>query len=194
MKTPRAVETAVLICLMIVMVATRFHHVGDVLHLPDASMALFFLGGLYLRRYALYVLMLGLAVAIDYVAIRQSGLDFFQHYCVTPAYCFLLLSYAVLWVAGRLCASRLRPRPRELALTWCVAVVAAALSFLVSNGAFYWWGGRYTDPHWAQYLQRVAQWGPLFVRTTVSYIAVALLVHYALARWRGPRAVALRQP
>ena len=32
------------------MVATRFHHLGSLIHLPDASMAVFFLGGLCLRR------------------------------------------------------------------------------------------------------------------------------------------------
>lgn len=183
MNKARSIETAVLVALMIVMMATRFHHFGDALHLPDASLALFFLGGLYLRRYGLYALMLGLAVAIDYLAIRQRGLDFFQHYCVTPAYGFLLLSYAVPWAAGRMCAPRLRPTAGRLTTTWCVAVVAVALSFLVSNAAFYWLGGRYADPNWAQYLQRIGQWGPLFVRTSAAYLAVALAMHYAIAAW-----------
>jgi len=193
MKTQRSADTAVLVTLMIVMVATRFHHFGDALHLPDASIALFFLGGLYLRRFGLYVLLLGLAVAIDYVAITQRGMDFFQHYCVTPAYFFLLLSYAVPWLAGRLCAPRLRATPGVLALTWGVGVIAAALSFLVSNGAFYWLGGRYAGPNWPQYLQRVAQWGPLFVRTTAAYLAVALAGHGVLAYWRSARKHTLPQ-
>jgi hypothetical protein len=30
--------------------ATRFHHFGSAMYLPDASLAVFFLGGLYLRR------------------------------------------------------------------------------------------------------------------------------------------------
>ncbi|MBM3153552.1 MAG: hypothetical protein FJZ96_15320, partial [Chloroflexi bacterium] len=44
--------------LLAVMLATRFHHFGDALHLPDASWALFFLAGFYLARVWLPVLLL----------------------------------------------------------------------------------------------------------------------------------------
>ncbi|HBK46047.1 MAG TPA: hypothetical protein DDZ67_06340, partial [Xanthomonadaceae bacterium] len=183
----RPADTGLLVALMVAMTATRFHHLGSALHLPDASMAVFFLGGLYLRRYALYALLLALAAAIDYVAIRQQGLDFFQHYCVTPAYGFLLLSYLALWTGGRLCARWKDARAGTLARVLLGGVIAASVSFLISNGAFYWLGGRYPDPHWAQYVERAWQWGPLFVRTTACYIAVALAVQFVLARRRTPR-------
>jgi len=185
MKTlQRPAASAVLATLLIVMVATRFHHFGDVLHLPDASMALFFLGGFYLRRYALYALMLGVAVLVDYVAIAQQGISFFQHYCVTPAYYGLLLAYFVLWQGGRWIARRRQDDAVALGQVWLVGVAAAALSFLISNGAFYWFGGRYPDPNWPQYFARAGQWGPLFVRTTATYLAVALVLHYAVMRLR----------
>jgi hypothetical protein len=185
MKTlPRPAAHALLIALLILMTATRFHHVGSLLHLPDASMAVFFLGGFYLRRYALYALLLGVAVLIDYVAIRQQGMSFFQHYCVTPAYYALLLSYFVLWQAGRWVSARRQGGLASLGLVWLVGVAAAAVSFLMSNGAFYWFGGRYPDPNWSQYFARAGQWGPLFVRTTATYMAVALAVHYLIVRLR----------
>lgn len=182
-------EIGVLIALLVAMTATRFHHLGSALHLPDASMAVFFLGGLLLRRYALYALLLAVAVLIDYVAIRQQGLDFFQHYCVTPAYGFLLVSYLVLWTGGRMCTRLLQPRIGAMASVLLGGVVSAALSFVISNGAFYWLGGRYADPNWAEYVARAWQWGPLFVRTTACYIGVALLLHYAQARWRAAHPV-----
>ncbi|MGO1071174.1 hypothetical protein [Lysobacter sp. CA199] len=165
------------------MIATRFHHFGSALHLPDASMAVFFLGGLYLRRHAVFAGLLVIAVAIDYIAITGRGLSFFQHYCVTPSYAFLLVAYAVLWYAGRMYAPRMAARGRAVAAGLGVALVAASVSFLVSNGAFYWFGGRYADPNWAEYVSRVWQWGPLFVRTTIAYIAVAFLVHALIVRF-----------
>jgi len=180
----RPAASAVLISLLVVMVATRYHHFGDLLHLPDASMALFFLGGFYLRRYTLYALMLAVAVLVDYVAIRQQGMSFFQHYCVTPAYYGLLLSFLVLWQAGRWVAVRRQTGVASMAMVWLVGVAAAVVSFLISNGMFYWFGGRYPDPNWGQYLARVGQWGPLFVRTTAVYLAVGLALHYAVARLR----------
>ena len=33
-----------------------------------------------------------------------------------------------------------------------------------------------------EYLARLWQWGPLFVRTTLSYVAVALVLHAVIAR------------
>lgn len=181
---PRNVNLGVFAAFAVLMIATRFHHFGDLLHLPDASMALFFLGGLYLRRHWQFAVFLALAVAIDRVAIEHAGVSDF---CVTPAYSFLLPAYAVLWYAGRCFADRFATRWRALLGATCVALVAATLSFAISNGAFYWLGGRYQDPHLAEYAARAWQWGPIFVRTTMAYVVVALLVHAI-----GASALALR--
>jgi hypothetical protein len=61
-------------------------------------------------------------------------------------------------------------------------LLAASLSFAISNGWFYWLGGRYPQPQFSEYIARLWQWGPLFVRTTLSYVAVALVIHGVLAR------------
>lgn len=161
------------------MIATRFHHFGDVLHLPDASMALFFLGGLYLRRHWQFAVFIALAVAIDWIAIEHAGVSDF---CVTPAYSFLLPAYAVLWYGARWYGGRLGDGWKSLAGAALVAFACAWLSFAISNGAFYWLGGRYDDPHFAEYVARAWQWGPLFVRTTMAYVGVALVAHALLAR------------
>ena len=176
---PRPVNLGLFAAFAALMVATRFHHFGDVLHLPDASMALFFLGGLYLRKHWQFAVLIGLAVAIDWVAIERAGVSDF---CVTPAYSFLLPAYGVLWYGGRLYADRLHARWGSMPGAAGVGLIAASVSFAISNGAFYWFGGRYENPHFAEYVARAWQWGPLFVRTTMVYIVVALVVH-ALAAW-----------
>lgn len=180
-------QLAILAALSILMAATRFHAIGAALHLPDASMAVFFLGGLYLQRHRLFAGLLAAAVAIDYLAITGRGMDFFEHYCVTPSYAFLLLAYAVLWYLGRAWAPSMSARPRAMLGALAVALAAAAASFLISNGAFYWFGGRYADPNFAEYIDRVWRWGPLFVGTTMAYIGAALLAHALIARWARPR-------
>jgi hypothetical protein len=186
----RPAETSLFIALMVVMVATRFNHVGDWLHLPDASMAVFFLGGLYLRRHWQFAVLLALAFAVDWAAIKLAGVSDF---CVTAAYALLPAAYGVLWYAGRAFAPRLGNSFGSLALVWLLGVAAAALSFLVSNGAFYWLGGRYSDPHMAEYLARAWKWGPLFVRTTATYLVVALLLHSVLIRIFGMRRLAVAE-
>ena len=184
----RPAQTGLLIALMVVMVATRFNHIGSWMHLPDASMAVFFTGGLLLRRHLHFVVLVLLSVAIDWAAVSIAGVSSF---CITVAYSLLPVAYAVLWYGGRAFAPYLSTRPRSILLAWGVGVLAAALSFLVSNGAFYWLGGRYPHPHMAEYLARAWQWGPLFVRTTASYIAVALLLH-ELVSWRQAARAASR--
>lgn len=183
----RPVYYSLFTALAALMVATRFHHFGDALHLPDASMAVFFLGGLWLRKHLGFVAYLVMAVAIDWIAIQAQGKSFFEHYCVTPSYAFLLLAYAALWYGGRWYAPRLRATPRAWFGALGVGLAAATVSFLISNGAFYWLGGRYEDPHLSQYLARVWQWGPLFVRTTLSYIAVGLIAYALIARVASTR-------
>jgi H+/gluconate symporter-like permease len=71
---------------------------------------------------------------------------------------------------------------------WCVALLSASLCFAISNGSFYWLGGRYANPHMAEYLQRLWQWGPLFVRTTMAYVTTALVAYFVGSRivaWYG---------
>ncbi|MEI7994736.1 MAG: hypothetical protein WCH01_07515, partial [Methylococcaceae bacterium] len=84
--------------LIALMVMTRFHHFGDVLHLPDASLAVFFFAGFY-RKKALLGFLLALAALIDYVAIENGT----SSWCFSPAYVFLIPTYAVMWFAGRYC-------------------------------------------------------------------------------------------
>jgi hypothetical protein len=177
----------VLTVLAVLMIVTRFHHFGTAIHLPDASMAVFFVGGLYLRKHLAFVGFMALAVLIDWVAIEQAGVSDF---CVTPAYSFLLPAYAVLWYGGRLYAPRLQSNAGSLLGLGAVALLGASLSFAISNGGFYWFGGRYAQPHFAEYVARAWQWGPLFVRTTMLYIAVAAVAHVVLGlalRSRGAR-------
>ncbi|GLQ50419.1 hypothetical protein ACFFJT_12970 [Dyella flava] len=175
----RSIAIGVWVLLTLLMVTTRFKHFGDALHLPDASMAVFFLGGLYLRRHAVFVFFVLLAVLLDYLSIHYAGVSDF---CVTAAYAFLPLAYAALWYGGRLYTRELTDSMRSLLGAFVVATVCAALSFAISNGSFYWLGGRYAQPHMAEYLQRLWQWGPLFVRTTCGYVVVALLLHAGLQR------------
>lgn len=175
----RPMFASLLAVLAAVMLMTRFEHFGSALHLPDASMAVFFLGGLWLRRHRAFIGLVLLAVVIDEVSIHYLGISDF---CVTAAYAFLPAAYAVLWYAGRAWSVRLQPTLPSLAGTFAVALVATALSFAISNGSFYWLGGRYAHPHMAEYVARLWQWGPLFAGAALSYVVVGLAGYAVLTR------------
>ena len=172
-------NTGLFVALVALMLATRFHHFGTALHLPDASMAIFFAGGLYLRKHWQFATFALLAGVIDWAAISLAGVSDF---CVTPAYSFLLPAYAVLWYGARLCADRVQLTWSSAAITLLVGFVCASLSFAISNGSFYWIGGRNPDTSFAGWISSLLQWGPLFVRTTMVYLIGAAVVHALVAR------------
>ena len=95
----RRTNVPALAALILLMLATRLPMLGPAFHLDDASWAVFFLAGFYLReqwRWA-FPLFMAIAVAIDLVAIQYLGVS---NYCVTVAYWFIVPSYAALWFGG----------------------------------------------------------------------------------------------
>ncbi|MDO4709295.1 MAG: hypothetical protein Q4B94_05665 [Pseudomonadota bacterium] len=165
-----------LLALILAMVMTRFHEIGKLLHLYDASMAVFFLGGLLLARHRLFLAFVLLGISIDFTAISLRGESFFDAYCVTPSYGFLQVAYAVLWYGGRAVSGKLATQAAALLGVAAVGVLASTVAFIISNGAFYWLGGRYAEPHMAEYLARAWRWGPSYVMTASAYISAGLLL------------------
>ena len=181
--TPRT-QTLIGLSLMAVMLATRFHHFGDALHLPDASWALFFLAGFYLSPLWLLALLLQ-AVAIDVAAVGWMGVS---GYCLTPAYAGLQMAHLALWGGGRMAGRQALDAPgltRMAGLAWG----AAGVSFLLSNGTFYWFGGRVAQTSWAQFGQTFVDYGPQFLLSTFAYLTFAAFLHWVVTSASSRRVV-----
>lgn len=160
--------------LALLMLATRSHHFGSSLHLPDATLAVFFLAGFYLRGKFVYPLLLAEAVLIDTVAIAHFGVSDF---CVSPAYVFLAPAYAAPWAAGIWLRGRVAWNWASVLSLAAALSAGTALAFLFSNGSFYWLSGRYPDPHWGQYVERAAHYFPPYLSSPVMYVAFAVALH-----------------
>lgn len=171
-------ELAIACALAALMAATRFHHFGSPLHLPDASLAVFFLGGLYLRRAVAFGAYIGLAALIDYVAIVHGGVS---DWCVTLAYAFLLPTYACLWWAGVWCCTHERHGWRGYARLAGALLVATGFAFLISNTSFYGLSGYYGELSLAEYAARIARHFPPYLASTVAYVAVAMALEAGMA-------------
>jgi len=169
--------------LMLAMGATRFNHFGSAFSLPDASWAVFFLGGLYLARYA------RASIAVFIVLLLQAGLmDSYvttvkgvSDWCITPAYWFLIPTYGSLWFVGRWFA--LRHTVEGKGLVWLVVLAWAANSFafFLSNASFYWVSGRVNEMTATEYASRVSQYYVSYVSMSMLYIACAVGIHMLLA-------------
>ncbi len=159
--------------LALVFVATRNHAWTPVLHLPDASLAMFFLAGLWSRSYLPLLGLLALGAAVDAWAVGMNGVS---AYCITPAYAMLLPASATLWWAGRLSGSFALKQGIAWLPTTGVVTLAALLSELWSSGGFYFLGGRFPHPSLAGFLPRLWHYSPSVVGATLCYVVLGLLI------------------
>lgn len=161
----------------LLLAATRSHHFASITHLPDASWAVFFLAGLYLRPAWAFAVLLGLAVLSDYLAIGQFGVSDF---CVSPAYVFLLPAYGALWFAGRCYAGLYRFRWSSLAHLAGFVLAGAAVGEVLSSGGFYFFSGRFAETTGGEFAARLALYFPQTLEGMVLYLGAAAVAHVAL--------------
>jgi hypothetical protein len=154
-----------LLALLLLMAATRFHHEGTGSLLPDASLAVFFLAGLWqIKRWGVACL-LAAAALIDAIAIQQWGVSDF---CLTPAYAFLLPTYAVMVWGGAVCKGLSLTNVRRLGLLGGTLLAATSAAFAVSTSSFYLLSGLYASASLADYLT-------IFGGDVTSYVSITLL-------------------
>ena len=176
-------RAGILAILAIVMLATRVNHFAA---LPDASWAVFFAAGFYLRGHlrSAFPLLMALAVLIDFFVITGQGIDFWSHYCVSIAYWFLVPAYLALWLGGSVVRAAYRAiGVRELVVLGACAIVAMSVSYAISNGSYYWlsdtWmaGGKVRSL--GGWIENLGDWYVPYLRTTLMYVGIGALLHVA---------------
>lgn len=157
--------------LIALMLATRAHsdHFGSPINLPDASLAVFFMAGLWFSSWRFFTVLLVEAALIDYVAITHMGVS---DYCISPAYVFLIPTYGALFFTGRIAAGYQKLQTQDVLLQLGLLIGATSLAFLLSNGSFYVLSGRFGDLHWLQYVERVTTYYPAYISSTLVYCIV----------------------
>ena len=180
--TPVARRATILALLAALMAATRVHHFGAV---PDASWAVFFIGGVYLAtwtRWAFPALMT-LAVAVDAFVITSQGLSFWNHYCVSPAYWCLVPAYFAMWAGGVWLKRHLDGRALTSALKLVASLVASvAVCHLIAQGSFYWISSSVTEPSLAGWWKNYTDWLLPYMRAAALYVGAAAMLHVLLTR------------
>ncbi|OZA30462.1 MAG: hypothetical protein B7X93_03215 [Hydrogenophilales bacterium 17-61-9] len=171
-------QIAISLVLILLMLLTRSHHWASIHSLPDASWAIFFLLGVYVRALWVVPALIAASVAIDYVAITWGGVSDF---CVSPAYWLLIPAYLALFAGGRFYA-----RGHGLSLLGLFRLIGVALAVVViaellTSGGFYFFSGRFAEPTLAGFIPRFEQYFPRMLGTFALYLGVAAAVHVALA-------------
>lgn len=176
----RRLQIAIGLALTLLMLLTRSHHWAGIHSLPDASWAIFFLLGVYVRALWVVPALIAASVAIDYAAITWGGVSDF---CVSPAYWLLIPAYLALFAGGRFYARGHRLSLR-LARLVGVALAVVAVAELLTSGGFYFFSGRFAEPTLAGFVPRFATYFPHMLGTFMLYLGAAAAVHVALAALR----------
>jgi hypothetical protein len=161
------------IALVALLAVTRIGHFGGIATPPDASLAVFFLLGLWVASARWLVVGLLAAAATDALAIAQGA----SSYCVTPAYPLLIPTYGVLWTAGRaICVYGTRWHGWMRGLVLSVALLmSTAIAFLVSNASFYALSGYFEAMPAGAFARAVSPYFRPYLTGAAAYVAGAIL-------------------
>jgi len=155
---------------------------GYVAHIQDASWAVFFLVGFYLRNYlGLPILMLS-AIAIDFAVIAARGGH--QDYYLAPSYLFIVPAYSALWFAGRFVANKYSESLKGLMTFVGAAVVGIVACDLISSGGFYWMSASVMELSIKEFLSRTIEFMPIYLKSTMLYLSIAAVTHVAFVQAR----------
>ena len=170
-KLSRDVTTAV--ALVALLAVTRIGHFGGINTPPDASLAVFFLLGLWIASPRWLVVALLAAAATDALAIAQGA----SSYCITPAYPLLIPTYGVLWGAGRaICVYGARWHGWMRGLALGVALLASTtIAFVLSNASFYALSGYFEAMPAGVFARAVSPYFRPYLAGAAAYVAGAIL-------------------
>lgn len=174
--TANAQRAIILSLLVLLMAGTRLNHFAPV---PDASWAVFFIGGFYLRTWTRWAfpLLMGLAVVVDWVVISNQGMSFWQHYCVSAAYWMLIPAYFAMWTGGMLLRRYYRSANlKSLAMLATTVIGSVALCHLIAQGSFYWISASVAEPTFAGWAKNYSDWLLPYMQSAAMYIGAAALV------------------
>jgi hypothetical protein len=156
-----------------IMLATRGSHMLTNVSLPDASLALFLVGGLLLRRAAWFVFFVVPATVIDFSA---AAVDSWFGFCLTAGYWGMLPTYAVMWLAGVWLAKQ--SDSLSVPKFTLAALLATFAAFVISTQTYYLFSGRFPNTG----LQETLQYGWNYLPSYMSYTAAYLLAFWVSAK------------
>lgn len=168
--------------LALLLALTRGQHAATLHSLPEASWAVFFLAGLYLRSAWSMPLLLAEAALLDFTAITVGGVSDF---CISPAYVFLLPAYGALWLAGRWYAGHYRFAWHTLLPLTASLLLGALLGELFSSGGFYFFSGRFADTALGEFGLRFVKYFPHNLQSLAFYVGIAAVAHTLFGLARG---------
>jgi hypothetical protein len=159
------------------MLLTRGSHVLTSVSLPDASLALLLIGGLYLRKAVWFALFVVLATAIDFGA---AAIDSIQAFCLTDGYWGMLPAYAVMWLAGVWLGKQ--ANSTDIGKYAVASAVSTFAAFVISTQTYYLFSGRFPDAGIVESMQHGWEYLPSYMGFTAMYLVAFWALTKALPK------------
>ncbi len=152
------------------MLLTRGSHVLTAISLPDASLVLFLLGGLFLKRAGWFAVFFVLATVIDF---GVAALDPAQGFCLTNGYWGLIPAYGAMWLGGLWLSKQ---QDAFSAPPYAAsALITTFLAFVISTQTYYLFSGRFPNNGVLETMQYGWDYLPSYLGFTAMYFAVIWL-------------------
>lgn len=164
-KKPTHKHLAIATAIAFFMLLTRGSHVLTSVALPDASLALLLIGGLYLRKTAWLALFVVLATVIDFGA---AAIDSLQAFCLTVGYWGMLPTYAAMWLAGVWLGKQ--ANSFDAIKFTLAALVSTFTAFVISTQTYYLFSGRFPNNGVIETIQYGWNYLPSYMGFTAMYL------------------------
>lgn len=156
------------------MLLTRGSHVLTQIALPDASLVLFLLGGLWLGRTFWFI---GLFLLASFIDFGAAALDPMQGFCLTDGYWGLIPSYAAMWLGG-VWLSR-QENPFRAIPYWLVSMGTTWVAFIISTQTYYLFSGRFPAKGLIESMQHGWEYLPSWMGFSAMYFGLVWLTAWA---------------
>ncbi|MBC7982949.1 MAG: hypothetical protein H7Y02_03750 [Candidatus Obscuribacterales bacterium] len=162
--------------LLLLLMGTRSQFVAQQLHFapwlraPDATLAVFFLAGLWIPSIALMGVLLGAAALADQAAFASGVSD----WCVTAAYVCLIPAYATMWFGGRYCRSVNFASPVGFAKLTGALIITCWVEFVISSGSFFLFSGYFPTMPASEYWSKTIGYYPHYLGWAAVYVVAGI--------------------
>jgi hypothetical protein len=161
------------------MLVTRGNHFSTFNDLPSASIAIFFLAGMYLRtiNYFWFFYILSIIIDLSSSYFRGSFGD-----CLTASYPALAFSYATMFAVGFYARVNWSKHTTFINLTKIALAlfIASSIAFFISNGSYYTLSGKLTNLSWAEYATSVDKYYLKSMFNPIFYVSTAVLIDWVI--------------
>ena len=178
------------IALLLLLIGTRSQFVVEHLHFspalraPDATLAVFFLAGLWIASAPFTVALLGAAALADQIAFAGGVPD----WCMTAAYVCLIPAYLTMWFAGRFCRNTDLMTAEGATKLIGALIVGCFIEFVISSGSFFLWSGYFPTMPATEYWSKTIGYYPSYLGWAAVYIAAAFALASIVRAVRGEAA------